>query len=61
MIELQEREEQQVQEEKLTAERESHNKLMTQANLEGVETLIDDMVGGWATSPQGESVGLGLG
>ncbi|EFJ51609.1 hypothetical protein VOLCADRAFT_73327 [Volvox carteri f. nagariensis] len=44
MIELQEREEQQAQEEKLTAEREAHNKLMTQANLEGVETLIDDMV-----------------
>ncbi|GLC37160.1 Dynein regulatory complex subunit 3 [Pleodorina starrii] len=44
MIELQEREEQQAQEEKLTAERDAHNKLMTQANLEGVETLIDDMV-----------------
>lgn len=44
MIELQEREEQQSQEEKLNAERESHEKLMKQANLEGVETLIDDMV-----------------
>lgn len=53
MIELQEREEQQSQEEKLTAERETHNKLMTHANLEGVETLVDDMVG-WAEAiPQG--------
>ncbi len=46
MIELQEREEQATQEEKLNAERDAHNKLMGQANLEGVESLIDDMVGG---------------
>lgn len=45
MIELQEREEQATQEEKLNAERDAHNKLMGQANLEGVESLIDDMVG----------------
>lgn len=44
MIELQEREEQQGQEEKLTAERAAHSKLMKEANLDGVESLIDDMV-----------------
>lgn len=43
MIELQEREEQAAQDEKLAGERAAHNKLMGDANLEGVESLADDM------------------
>jgi hypothetical protein len=46
MIELQEREEQGAVEEKLAAEKATHDALMREANLDGVESLIDDMVGG---------------
>lgn len=44
MLELAEREEQAAAEEKLSAERSAHAALMKEANLDGVETLIDDMV-----------------
>ena len=44
MIEIQEREEQALVEEKVSAERAAHNVLMTEANLDGVETLGDDLV-----------------
>jgi hypothetical protein len=44
MIELQEREEQAAVEEKLGAEKATHDELMKEANLDGVESLIDDMV-----------------
>lgn len=44
MIELQEREEQAAQEEKVGAERSAHHRLLAEANLEGVESLVDDMV-----------------
>lgn len=44
MIELQEREEQAAAEEKLSTDRAAHNALMKEANLDGVETLVDDMV-----------------
>lgn len=44
MIELQEREEQAAAEEKANAEKSVHDKLMREANLDGVESLIEDMV-----------------
>mmetsp|Transcript_19123 Transcript_19123/g.32856 ORF Transcript_19123/g.32856 Transcript_19123/m.32856 type:complete len:526 (+) Transcript_19123:171-1748(+) len=44
MIELVEKEEQAAIDDKAAAERSVHNALMREANLDGVETLIDDMV-----------------
>ena len=44
MIELQEREEQAALDEKLASEKATHNALMREANLDGVEGLLDDMV-----------------
>ena len=44
MIEIHEKEEHQVQEEEEAAERAAHDKIMSEANLEGVEHLMDDMV-----------------
>lgn len=45
-MEIQEREEQLASEAKVAAERATHNELMLAANLDGVESLADDMVGG---------------
>jgi hypothetical protein len=43
MIDLQEREEQAVLDEKLAAEKAVHNALMLESNLDGVESLLEDM------------------
>ena len=43
-MEIQEREEQAASEAKLTAERCAHNELLRSANLDGVESLAEDMV-----------------
>ncbi|GAX80910.1 hypothetical protein CEUSTIGMA_g8345.t1 [Chlamydomonas eustigma] len=43
MIDLQEREEQAVLDEKLAGEKAVHNALMLEANLDGVESLLEDM------------------
>jgi IS5 family transposase len=45
MIELQEREEQMAGEEKLALDAAVHAEQMKEANLDGVESLLDDMVG----------------
>lgn len=45
MIEISEREEQAAAEEKAAGEAAAHSALMKEANLDGVETLADDMVG----------------
>lgn len=44
MIDMQEREEQAVLDEKLASEKATHGALMREANLDGVESLLDDMV-----------------
>ena len=44
MIEMQEREEQAGVDEKLAIEKAGHNELMKAANLDGVDTLSEDMV-----------------
>ena len=44
MIDMQEREEQAVLDEKLASEKATHNALMKEANLDGVESLLDDMI-----------------
>ena len=44
MIDMQEREEQAVLDEKLAFEKATHNALMKEANLDGVESLLDDMI-----------------
>ena len=44
MIELQEREEQAALDEKAATEKAIHDTLMKEANLDGVENLLDDMV-----------------
>ena len=44
MIDMQEREEQAVLDEKLAFEKATHDALMKEANLDGVESLLDDMI-----------------